>query len=164
MNKSTEFVINYLEQYMGEDVSSYNSKYYTMTELEPFTCLKDPMASYVHNNVIELGLLHPKQKDSSHKSNLKIVYNPDCKFQYLMAEDMPSKDTFGLLDEMMMKLIHLQSHNADTIPSDFTSYPWLYDVEYTIGNFVVMSLKNNSFIFLPVAIKYIKRDEQDGKD
>lgn len=75
--------------------------------------------------------------------NLKnnIAYIPDAEFEYFTMESCRCDGTLIFMQELMgtilTKLLGVKTYNNETIPDDVYSNIWAYDINYTVGNFVL---------------------------
>ena len=74
---------------------------------------------------------------------ISVEYNPDSKFEYFTMEQCVCDGTLMFLDSLkcniMQKLLRSETYNKETIPSNYISNVWDYDIKYSVGDFVVNS-------------------------
>jgi len=173
MNKSLQFIINTIKKgRCGESFVAENFE-------------KDGFCYNFEDYLINLYPEINGTKTSPHvyktcltsddkEMNVTIVYNPDADFEYFSSDVCIHDGTllflFESIEDLIYKVLEAETYNASTAPTAFVNNPWAYDVEYTVGDFVINTQYDSKFapadkpwmmekqiVCLPIAIKYIEK-------
>ncbi len=92
------------------------------------------------NNILECEI-NGGYEGQSGSRKICIEYNPDAKFEYFTMEQCVCDGTLMFLDSLkhniMQTILWSRTYNKETVPQDYASNFWNYDIKYSIGDFVV---------------------------
>lgn len=106
---------------------------------------------------------------------ISVEYNPDAQFEYFTMERRQCDGTLIFYKELMgravEKILGLQTINVNNKPLDFDINPFIYNVEYTVGNFVIGMeygdefsteekswMKSRFSIMLPIKCEFVRKN------
>lgn len=105
---------------------------------------------------------------------VNILYdeNAKSKFESFIMERCTCDGTLIFMDELIqkvfLKLMQIQTINNEKVPDDFNENPFIYEILYTVGNFVICDeygdfgteekpwLKSRFTVMLPIKFDIIK--------
>ena len=101
-----------------------------------------------------------------------ILYDENADFEYFTMERCTCDGTLIFMDELIekvfLKVIRIQTVNNEKVPDGFDENPFLYDLEYTVGNFVICDeygdfgteekpwLRSRFTVMLPIKFDVVK--------
>ena len=174
-DKSLKFVKKSIESGMYKNVKI--DDFDTMKEIEFIHFLKSFFK--LNEEIIRFddGILkYSHELKGGGLINASIVHDEDGDFQYFIAEEYICDGTtsfhFSLYEEMLDRLYYLKTFLKKSAPKDLEANPWKYDINYTVGNFVLCSkysdefsteekpwLKERVTVMLPVRSEFVEKGE-----
>lgn len=80
-------------------------------------------------------------ENGANKKQVSINYSPESEFEYFTMESCVCDGTLMFIDELILKilykLIRSETYNKETAPVDYLEDIWRYDIQYTIGDYVI---------------------------
>lgn len=175
--KSMEFVKKSIES--GAYKYVYINDFDTMKEIEFLPFVKqffkfNDEIEWFNNNELRYSHTIEENGKQNNKINACIAYDNDADFQYFIAQEYVCDGTksfhFSLCKEILEKLYYLKTFFKNSEPDDFEENPCKYDIEYTVGNFVLCSkysdefstkkkpwLKERVTVMLPIRNEFIEK-------
>lgn len=104
---------------------------------------------------------------------VNILYDENANFEYFTMERCICDGTLIFIDELIqkvfLKVMQIQTVNNEKVPDGFNENPFIYELVYTVGNFVICDeygdfgteekpwLKSRFTVMLPIKFDVIKR-------
>lgn len=115
--------------------------------------------------------------DETKKINIIIQYDPEAEFQYFSTEQCICDSTLLFeiqnMENILNKIIHLETYYSPTLPNDFEEEPWKYDLIYTVGDFVTGMEIDDKFApkdkpwmacrytaMLPIKMEFVRKENE----
>lgn len=174
MGNSLDFVKNRI---VSKDVSSLNIKDYANAYEHSFadfvqSCSPAMQKLYSDNRLSTTLCGDYKGISGSLKND--ITYAPDAEFEYFTVASCRCDGTLmflsELMEEILNKLLGVKTYNKDTVPEDAYSNIWAYDINYTVGNFILNEefgdfgtadkpwIQSRFTAILPIKCEWIKKE------
>ena len=171
MNKS----VKYIEDRIINTPNSINipisgwDKAIVFNPIEQYLCLLPELKScFISDKEFSVVLI-----SNNDKINITIEYNSDVEFDYFTTITTTHDGTLFFIEEaiqeLLIKLLKLETHAKNKITSEFIENPFNYNVKYTIGDIIMHTdygMKNingnkihgeTNNIVLPIKFDTIKR-------
>lgn len=174
MGNSLNFVKNRI---VNKDVCSLNIKDYTNAYEFGFTDFIQSCSPVIQklyfDNCLSTTLCGDYNGISGSLKN-NIAYVPDAEFEYFTVASCRCDGTSiflsELMEEILNKLLGIKTYNNETIPEGVYSNIWAYDINYTVGNFVLNEefgdfgtadkpwMQSRFTAILPIKCEWIKKE------
>ena len=158
-----------------------NNQYESMQEIN----LMDVLNYYEHNITFDGNVCKRIILSATTDANLKgdieiqVKYDPEAEFEYFTMETCICDGTFFFFYELMAtvlnKVFGFGTYNKEKVPKDYNNNPFVYKLEYIIGNPIIAVEHNTKFatedkpwlldrfsVMLPIKMDFEKRDEVSG--
>ena len=114
--------------------------------------------------------------DKTKKIVIIIQYDSKSEFQYFITKQCICDSTLLFeiqnMQNIINKIINLETYYSPILPDDFEQYPWKYDLIYTVGDFVSGMEIDNKFApedkpwmtcrftsMLPVKMEFVRKEK-----
>lgn len=116
----------------------------------------DVLSKAIEESFIDVLNSVPHLKELSDKNNIKLVltgddnkkrsviikYNPDADFDYFTTESCTCDGTLyfmnTVINEVLNNVFTSATYNKSVAPENYENNLWDYDMEYIVGDFVIM--------------------------